>query len=147
MKVKNKMANTTGKAYAFFDCDASKKEIEDSEQDIRSEARTPQGLQMLLYEGVSELQLDERLSEQIQYPDDYRVMSSERVNQGYELESRPLSSMKYALVASYDGATNETTANELGDIVNTIHRQFNKDQGLFRGAIVYEDAGEYVLRE
>ena len=29
-KVKNKMANTTGKAYAFFDCDASKKEIEES---------------------------------------------------------------------------------------------------------------------
>ena len=141
------MANTTGKAYAFFDCDASKKEIEDSEQDIRSEARTPQGLQMLLYEGISSLKLDETLVQQLEYPDDYRVISRQRSKSEQGKESRPLSSMKYALVASYDGATNETTANELGDIVNTIHRQFNKDQGLFRGAIVYEDAGEYILRE
>ena len=30
-----------GKAYAFFDCDASSKQIEESMPDIRSEARTP----------------------------------------------------------------------------------------------------------
>ena len=141
------MTNKTGKAYAFFDCDASGRQIKESIPDIRRDARTPRGLQMLLHEGISGLQLDETLSEQIQYPDDYRVMSSERIKQRYEEERRPLASMEYSLVANYIGASNEDAANELGDIINVIHRRFNKDQGLFRGAVVYEKDGEYCLRE
>ncbi len=134
-----------GKAYAFFDCDASKKQIEESMPQIRQDARTPRGLQMLLHEGISDLKLDKTLAEQIQYPDDYRVVSSKR--QVFEQESKPLSSMRYTLVASYTGASNEDVANELGDITNIIHTRFNRDQGIFRGAIVYEKNGEYHLRE
>ncbi|MDP2925861.1 MAG: hypothetical protein Q8N99_05810 [Nanoarchaeota archaeon] len=136
-----------GKAYAFFDCDASKQQIETSKPQIRSKAKTPKGLQMLLNEGISGLQLDEKLAEQIQYPDDYRTMSSERIKQGYEEERRPLASMKYVLVANYEGASNKDAANELGDVMNVIHRMFNEDQGIFRGAVVYEKNGEYQLRE
>ena len=136
-----------GEAYAFFDCDALKQKIEKSEPQIRSEAKTPKGLQMLLNEGISGLQLDKTLAEQIQYPDDYRVMSSEGIKQGYTEERRPLASMKYVLVANYRGASNEDVANELGDVINVIHRKFNKDQGIFSGAVVYEKNGEYQLRE
>ena len=136
-----------GKAYAFFDCDASKQKIEKFEPQIRSEAKTPKCLQMLLNEGISGLQLDKTLAEQIQYPDDYRVMSSEGIKQGYTEERRPLASMKYVLVANYRGASNEDVANELGDVINVIHRKFNKDQGIFSGAVVYEKNGEYQLRE
>ena len=136
-----------GSAYAFFDCDASRQEINIYIPDIRHIARTPKGLQMLLHEGISGLQLDKRLAEQIQYPDDYRVMSSERIKQRYEEERKPLSSMKYSLVANYKGASNEDVANELGDVMNLIHRRCNRDQGMFRGAVVYEKDGEYRLRE
>ena len=102
---------------------------------------------MVLHEGISGLQLDERLAEQLQYPDDYRVMSSERLKQRYDKEKRPLSSMKYSLVANYEGVSNKDVANEVGDVLNTIHRTFNRDQGIFRGAVVYEENGEYCLRE
>ena len=86
-----------GQAYAFFDCDASKTQIEGSMQEIRSYARTPQGLQMLLNEGISELKIDESLSEQIRYPDDYRVMSSVRFKQKHEIERKPLADISSKL--------------------------------------------------
>ena len=147
IEIKEDESYSVGRAYAFFDCDASKEEVEKSMPDVRSEAKTHKGLQMLLHEGISGLQLDEMLSEQIQFPDDYRVMSSERLNQGYQEERRPLASMKYALVGSCERVSNEDVANELDDVVNVIYRRFNIDQGLFRGAIVYEKDGEYCLRE
>ena len=143
----SRKSTDVGKAYAFFDCDASKEDIKKSEPQIRGDAKTPKGLQMLLNEGISGLQIDGTLAKQIQYPDDYRVMSSERLKQGYKEERKPLASMKYVLIASYRGASNEEVANELGDITNVIHRRFNRDQGMFRGAVVYEKNGEYQLRE
>ncbi len=77
-------------------------------------------------------------------------MSSERLKQGHKEERRPLASiasMKYVLEANYRGASNEDTANELGDAVNLIHCEFNRDQGLFRGAVIYEKDGKYIFRE
>ncbi len=137
-----------GKAYAFFDCDASKAEIEQALPEIRQDDRTPRGLQMKLHEGISELQLDGALAKQIQYSDDYRVMSEERMGQGYESEARPLASLRYALVATCSKTTNERTAKELGDLMNYVHLNLDKDQGLFRGAIVYlNDNREWVLNE
>ena len=143
----HKKETKVGRAYGFFDCDALRQRIEESLPRIKQDARTPHDLQMLLYEGVSGLQLDETLAEQIQYPDDYRVMSSEKLKQGYEEERRPLSSLKYVLLAHYEGASNEDVANELGGVLNDVHRRFNKDQGFFRGVVVYEKNGEYILRE
>jgi hypothetical protein len=74
-------------------------------------------------------------------------MSSERLKQGFEEERKPLSEMRYSLVANYKDASNEDVANELGDVMNVIFRRFNKDQGMFRGAVAYEKDGEYQLRE
>ncbi len=142
-----------GIAYAFFDCDASKEQIERAMPNVRYDARTPNNLQLLLQEGVSGLIIDVSLAalislaELVQYPNDYRVMSSERIKQPWKEERRPLSSMRYAMVASYDGASNEATANELGDVVNDLHRRFDRDQDIFRGAVVYEKDGEYQLKE
>ena len=136
-----------GEAYAFFDCDASRQEIERYMPEIRYEARTPKSLRILLQEGISGLQLDETFAEQISYPADYRVMSSERLEQGYEEERRSLSDLQYVMVARYRVADNEDTAGELGDILNVIHRRFNRDKGLFRGAVAYEKDGEYILKE
>ena len=135
-----------GIAYAFFDCDASKEQIERAMPNVRYDARTPENLQLLLQEGIKGLKLDAKLSELIEYENDYRVMSSRRIRQPWEQESKSLSSMRYAMIASYD-RTNEETASELGDVVNDIHRKFDKDQEVFRGAVVYEKDGEYQLRE
>lgn len=137
----------TGIAYAFFDCDAARREIAEGEAYIRTKANTPKGLQMLLTEGTSELKLDEALAELIEYRGDYRAMSSEGINRGYKKERKSLAGMKYVLVATCIGASNEDVANELGDILSIIHREFNIDQHVFRGAVVYKKDGEYQLRE
>ncbi|HLC56930.1 MAG TPA: hypothetical protein VJJ23_06845 [Candidatus Nanoarchaeia archaeon] len=144
-----------GAAYAFFDCDASKEQIERAMPNVRYDARTPENLQLLLQEGVSGLRIDAKLTDLIECEKDYRIMSSERMGQetGFSAllthgeEIRPLYRMKYAMVASYDGHSNEDTANELGDIVNDIHRKFGNDQDVFRGAVVYEKDGEYQFKE
>jgi hypothetical protein len=143
------MADETrvGRAYAFFDCDASKEQIEEAMPDIRRNVRISEGLQLLLQEGISGLELDAKLAECLRFPDDYRVMSSERFKQRGEAERVPLDSLRYAMTADYAGATNEDAAGELGDVMNAIHLSCNRDQGLFRGAVVYEKDGEYHLRE
>ena len=136
-----------GRAYAFFDCDASREQIDNSMPQLRHDAKTPEGLQTLLHEGTSELQLDNILSELIQYPDDYRVMSKERIKKPFEEERRSLASMKYVLVGDYKGACNKEVASELGDIMNLISYGLNTDSDVFRGAVVYEKDGDYFLSE
>ena len=144
----HKREASVGKAYAFFDCDASSKEdIERAMPNMRSAAKVPKDLQLIVHEGSSGLQLDEGLIEQLQYPDDYRVMSSKRREQGYEEERRPLDSMKYVIEADYEGASNEHTADHLRNVVNYAHRKFDEDQNLFRCATIYEKDGTYHVRE
>ena len=141
-----KQTKQGGKAYAFFDCDASKVQIEAELPQIREDARTPTGLNLKLSQGIAGLKLEKELLDPLSFPADYRVMSKERLATARE-ERRPLSSMKYALVAEYDQMDNKQVAGELGDVVNNIHLRYNKDTGFFRGAIVYKDNAEYVLRE
>jgi len=136
----------TGKAYAFFDCDASRKDIENELPHIRQISQTPNELELLLCEGTDELIFDEDLQEKLQYPDDYRIMSEERMKQGYEEERRPLGSLRYVMIGSFPGESNERVAGELGNILNYVG-YLNQDQSIFRGAITYEKNGEYVLRE
>jgi len=134
-----------GEAYAFFDSDVSRKELEYSLPDIKKYTHSPKGLQILVKEGVSGTQFDERLLEQLEYPFDYRIMSHERAIEASE-ELRPLSSMKYSLIASYKRASNREVAEELITVLDNIHRLYNKDQGLFRCGIVYQaEDGEYEL--
>jgi len=142
----SKKPGNVGKAYAFFDCDASSEQIEESMPCTRHDARTPKDLELLLHEGTSGLQPDEMLAKQIQYLRDNRVMSSERLKQGHEEEKRSLASMKYILEAHYKGSSNKATANELDAVMNNVFR-FNKDQGLFRGAVIYEENNKYFFRD
>ena len=73
-------------------------------------------------------------------------MSEERMKQGYEEERRPLGSLRYVMIGSFPGESNERVAGELGNILNYVG-YLNQDQSIFRGAITYEKNGEYVLRE
>lgn len=141
------MVNKTGKAYAFFDCDASKEQIERSIPSLRRDAMTPEGLQLLLHEGTSGLQFDKALTELIKFPEDYRVKSSKWRKQDHEEERKPLANMKYVLEADYNRASNKDAASELGDLLNVIHYEFNRDQSFFRGEIVYEENKEYIFRK
>ena len=142
-----KSANVVGKAYAFFDCDASKEQIELTMPSIRRDAQTPNGLELLLHEGVSGLKLDRKLRKAIQYPDDYRILSEKRRKQGYEQETMPAANLRYALTANLPKASNLATARELRGITNLIGLM-NEDSTIYRCAVVYaEDDGGYRLLE
>ena len=140
---KNKI--TYGTAYAFFDCDASKDELEKLLPDIRRDVQTASNLELKLHEGIAGLEFDEDLVQKIGYADDYRIMPEKMIQQGYEEERRPLASLRYVMIAQQVEETNKSVAGELAGIVNCTQAYNQSD--IFRGAISYEENGEYVLYE
>ena len=133
-----------GRAYAFFDCDASLDYLKQTMQEIVSDPQNPKGLELQVQEGVAGLEFDEKLAEAIKFPFDYRIMSHERRIQDNEEEKRTAESLKYALVAKCPGMTNETVATRTENVMENI-RTLNEDPSLFRCALVYEKDGEYHL--
>jgi hypothetical protein len=121
---------TIGKAYAFFDCNASKKEIETELPTIRELVKTPSKLELFLAEGV----------ENLNYGEDVKL--KEIVNRAKN------DGMKYVMEAKYAGATNKQTADEVAGILNQAYQSpLYKDKEQFSGEIVYENKGKYIFRE
>jgi hypothetical protein len=117
-----------GKAYAFFDCKASKEQIEAELPTIRECVRTPSNLELSLTEGVEKLIGDKKLMIIAQEAKDSR--------------------MKYVLEAKYEKATNEKTADEVVAILNQAYQSpLYTDKEEFRGGIVYQNNGKYIFRE
>ncbi len=114
-----------GKAYAFFDCDASKGTIEKELPFIRDAVQTPSELELSLIEGTNALIKDPR----------------------FQFLQR-IRGRKYSIEATYPNATNKQTADELAPILNQAYQSpLYKEEEQFRGEIVYEKNGEYVFRE
>ena len=113
-----------GSAYAFFDCGASKEEIEEELPFIRDAVRTPGDLELSLTEGIGNLNSDGNL-----------------------LELAKAEDRKYTLVANYHSGTNGKTADELADILNQAYQSPFTHDGRFEGKIVHGDWGKYSLRE
>ena len=117
-----------GKAYAFFDCNASKKEIEAELPTIRKCVKTPSNLELSLTEGVENLKGDNELM----------TLAKEAKEGG----------MKYVLEAKYEGSTNKQTADEVAGIMNQAYQTPLYQEGeQFRGAIVYQGIDKYVFRD
>jgi len=117
-----------GKAYGFFYCTASKEQIEVELPAIRDFAQTSSQLELTLTEGVHNLRGEANLL----------TLAREAQEEG----------MKYVLEAKYKGATNQATANEVADILNQVYQSTLYQPGeALRGAVVYEQNGEYVFRE
>jgi len=119
---------TIGKAYGFFDCTYSKEKIEQELPKAKELAKTPSELELSLIEGTENLRGDNDL------------MSIAR--------DAKRSGMKYVFEATYDGETNEKTADELEVILNMVYASplFEKGEK-FYGKVVYEDKGKYVFKE
>jgi len=97
--------NSPGRAYAFFNCDAPRDEVESAMPDIRQYASTPEDLELRLYEGTSGLEVDSNLAEEIKQPGDYRIMTSEQKSRwDGQSEEMPLSDLQYVLVADSPNA-------------------------------------------
>jgi len=117
-----------GTAYAFFDCRASKDQIETELPNIRQCVKTPSKLELSLTEGVENLTGDTEL-----------VALAKEAKEG---------GMRYVLQAKYPGATNNQTADEVASIMNQAYQTpLYADKEEFRGGIVYQEKGQYVFRE
>jgi len=115
-----------GKAYAFFDCNASKKEIEDTMPEIRKDAETPSELELSLIEGPSNLNGDAELLE--------------------IAENAKNSGVRYVIEATYPGKSNRKTADKLVTLMNQTYQSPLYQHGEpFTGEVTYEENGEYLF--
>jgi hypothetical protein len=124
----NKKEGSIGRAYGFFYCNASKQEIETELPTIRDLVRTPSHLELSLIEGMDNLKGDQRLTTLAQ------EAKQDRIN--------------YVLEATYPGGNNKNTADEVAAILNQAYQSpLYKAKEPFKGAIVYEENGEYIFRD
>lgn len=123
------MANkkeSVGRAYGFFYCDASKQEIETELPTICELVRTPSQLELSLIEGMDNVKGDKRLT----------ALAQEAEQDG----------INYMLQATYPNGTNRDTADEVASILNQAYQSpLYEANAPFKGAIVYEEKGEYVF--
>jgi hypothetical protein len=117
-----------GEAYAFFDCGASKEEIERKIPVIRNLSQTPSELELYLTERIDSLEGNTEL----------RQIADEAKKSG----------IRYMIKANYPTATNRQTADEVADILNQVYHSplYNKGE-LFRGSVFYKEGGEYISRD
>jgi hypothetical protein len=122
------MANKTGKAYAFFNCNASKGDIEKKLPYIRNAVQTPKTLELSLLEGTDTLTGDTKLLQ----------ITKEAKEAG----------IKYVMEATYPNMTNHQTADEVASILNQAYQSSLYKKGeQFVGEVVYKERGRYVFRE
>ena len=114
-----------GEAYAFFDCRASREEIEKEIPTIRGLSQTPNELELYLTEGTDSLTGNTELK---QIADEARE-----------------SGIKYMIKANYPTGTNRQTADELSEILNKSPLYQKGEQ--FRGEIFYKEKGKYISRD
>lgn len=138
-----------GKAYAFFDCNVSLNEIEESMPKIRKYASSPSELELFLQEGIPDMKMEPSLKSLVlQHCGDFRILPS---GVGVDdIESIPIAALRCSMVAEYPGQSNKRTAGELEDVLNQIYNldeHVNRDTAIFRGIILYKKGGKYYLRE
>lgn len=154
-----------GKAYGFFDCEASKEAIESELPEIRNLVQTPSQLELSLMEGPNEdlRSIARAASEGSSFNHEYDLVTT-AIKEGRELDKHVSrfvrlaqiidigkgSGVRYAMTAKYPGATNEKTADELAAVLNQAYLQKSplyQEGEPFRGDIFYEKKGEYVFRD
>nr|MBI4156990.1 hypothetical protein [Candidatus Woesearchaeota archaeon] len=138
-----------GKAYGFFDCRASKQEIEVELPFIRDLIQTPSKLELILMEGVDRLKGNpelmaayEKAKSRIVFPSSMSI--PDRFKKIQEIGD---SELRYVIQATLPDETGKRTADELTEILNQAYQSpLYKEGEYFRGAISYEENGKYVSR-
>lgn len=123
-----------GEAYAFFNCRASKDEIEKEIVDIRRVIGTPNQLELSLSEGIK--------------PGDFNQPELREIAQDANLSLFLDAGISYSMSARYRNASNRQTADELAGVLNQAYQShLYQDKEKFRGRVFYEEDGHYVDRE
>jgi len=120
----NKTVNMMGKAYAFFDCRASKEKIEKELSTIREFARVPPLVEISLIERPDKLKGDERIK---------------AIANGFKGLG-----IRWTMTAAYPGVANKAAAEELEAILNQAYQSHlygSKEK--FRGWVLYKIGRAY----
>lgn len=139
----------TGEAYAFFNCSASKEELNSEIPAIREEAQIPGNLELTLTT-TKELEkaenTDPRLLDYIRNNQMYSTFSENRRELKAVAQPYRMTDLTYVLKARYANKTNDEAAMQLGDAMNQVYRTHGNDEGdeVFTAEIVGKDEnGEY----
>ena len=117
-----------GKAYAFFNCEASKEDVEKELPFIRECVETPNALELSLMEGTDVLTGDTQLLQIARDAKDAGI--------------------RYVMEGTYPNATNHQTADEVASILNQAYQSPLYEKGeQFMGEVVYRERGKYIFRE
>ncbi len=130
----DKNSEQVGKAYAFFDCKASKAEIEAELPTTRRLSQMPSELELSLTEGMDNI--DKRI-----FDKDRRLIPV--------VQRAKQDRMRYMLEATYPRTTNRETAKHVVGLLYLAHSGsdlFERGED-FRGGVVYEEGSEYHLHE
>ena len=113
----------TGKAYAFFDCTAPREAIESELPTFRACAQTPSRLELSLIDGPTNLWRDREF---IPLGDMQLLRFAHRAAH---------TKLRYVLEATYPGASNRETAQEVNDLLYQVYQSPLHSEGeLFFGA-------------
>ena len=124
------MANKIGKAYAFFDCKASREDIEKELPNIRETVKTPNELEISLTEGFDNLPISTDDAQLLQFAE-----KAKDVN------------LKYFIEANYPNHGNRETADEISAVLNQASLSPLDPEGKqIRGTIVYKHDKRYFFR-
>lgn len=123
--------NYSGKAYAFFNCNASADEIGAEVPTIRECTRAPKKLELALYEHAKVFNLFQKDSA-------LRNLARKATELGRQ----------YILEAKCPGKSNRETADELAGILNQAYQSPLYQEGEpFTGGVVYRHRGKYNFRD
>ena len=131
-----------GKAYGFFDCSASKEEIEAELPIIREITQIPSELELSLIEGMENLKGDS----------DLMAIAQDAKKKGirYVLEatySNPTKKERQ-YIFPFAMLTNKETAKVVVDILNHAYQPPLYQKGEpFRGEVVYKEGDQYLFRK
>lgn len=123
-----------GKAYAFFYCAAPKADVEKALPKAREQAKTPNGLELTLREGIDPINFG--LFSRI------RTLAEQARQEGNN----------YSIEAALPGASNRKTAEELVTIQNALYasplkESFHKGGHKYLGGTVYRAGEDYEFME
>lgn len=118
----------TGEGYAFFDCRASKKEIEATIPTIRALVRTPAQLELSLTQGINPREFNNP---------QLRSIAQDAKDVG----------LRDTMRTRFRGVGQRNVADEAAGILNQAYQsQLYQDDEKFRGGIFYKENGRYVGR-
>lgn len=130
--METKTRDEIGQAYGFFDCNATKEEIQGEMPEIRARAKTPKNLELSLMK-TSKFSLIE-CSKDSKDPQLLELIHGDQIY-----------GSNYAIKVNCPNISNKQAADELAEVLNGLYNRYKENS--FRGEVIYKQGEDYLFRE